>query len=330
MTTPHFRTLVAPAPPPLGLPISSPHLLLGSCFASELGQRLEAVGLPAMTNPFGPLYHPLPILYHLQRLLHPKPYDSADLVERDGQWFSLHHHGSVSASSKDGLLHLLDDLQADAAAHLTQCGLLALTVGTSWGYYHRERGLWVANCHRLPADSFERRICRSDELLAAAEPILRDLCDALPDLAILLTVSPVRHLRDSAPENSLSKAQLVTLVHDLCDRLPRCRYFPAYELLLDDLRDYRFYAHDLAHPNGLAVDYIWSHFVEWVFEPEARVYLELATDLRRRLGHRPRNPQSPTHQAFQQQTANHIAAFLARYPFASRPHPLATTHDATA
>ena len=232
-------------------------LMVGSCFSDEIGEQMKQRYLNVTCNPFGTLYNPLSIAQALNYQL-PMTNDQLPLVEYDGMWHSMSHHGLFSRPTRE---------EAEQAVHasiqtmqqaLQQASIIIITFGTAWVY--EMNGEIVGNCHKLPADRFTRRRLSVEEIVAAWQPIL----ERYPDKHWLFTVSPIRHIKDGLHENQLSKATLLQAVEHLGD------YFPSYEIVLDELRDYRFYSDDLVHPSSLAITYIWERFVDTFCTPQTR------------------------------------------------------------
>ena len=220
-------------------------LLLGSCFSDEIGERMEQCYLSVIRNPFGTLYNPLSIAnaINLQSPIF-------NLQFHDGLWHSMYHHGSFSRSTKEEAEQAVRTSIETMQKALQEASVVIVTFGTAWVY--EMNGEIVGNCHKLPENNFTRRRLSVEEIIAAWQPIIT----RYPDKHWLFTVSPIRHIKDGLHENQLSKATLLQAVEQLGD------YFPSYEIVLDELRDYRFYADDLVHPSSMAVNYIWERFVD--------------------------------------------------------------------
>lgn len=219
-------------------------LSVGSCFSDEIGAQMAQRYLNVTCNPFGTLYHPLSIAQALTMTEVP------DLVEYEGLWHSMAHHGSLSRATKEEAEKAVRDSIETMQKALKEATVVIVTFGTAWVY--EKDGEIVGNCHKLPESCFTRRRLSAEEIVAAWKPILSQY----PDKHWLFTVSPIRHIKDGLHENQLSKATLLQAVEQLGDS------FPSYEIMLDELRDYRFYADDLVHPSSLAVNYIWERFVD--------------------------------------------------------------------
>nr|WP_262906127.1 GSCFA domain-containing protein [Hymenobacter terricola] len=271
---------------------------MGSCFADSIGARLATNKVETLANPFGTVFQPLA----LGRLLRAAAGEDVDwqqhLVEARGRWQSYDLHGSIGADSPVELLQTIQELVRRTGDFLRQADVVLLTLGTAWAYRLRETGELVNNCHKQPADLFVRELLTPDELindLAETHAYLRRIN---PELRFVVTVSPVRHLKDTLPMNSVSKSVLRLATHIVSDLLPGVAYFPAYELLLDDLRDYRFYASDMLHPSEVAEDYIWDKFARTYFDADFGRFRKEWAAVRQSLGHRPLHAGAPEHRQF--------------------------------
>ena len=231
-------------------------LMLGSCFSDEIGEQMKQRNLQVTCNPFGTLYNPLSIAnaINLQILKS----SNLQIINHDGLWHSMAHHGSFSRPTKEETEAAVMQSVETMQRALAEATVVIVTFGTAWVY--EMGGQIVGNCHKLPADAFTRRRLSVEEIVAAWQPII----DRYPDKHWLFTVSPIRHIKDGLHENQLSKATLLQAIDELAlpFREGMVGYFPSYEILLDELRDYRFYADDLVHPSSLAVNYIWERFVD--------------------------------------------------------------------
>ena len=253
-------------------------LMLGSCFSDEIGRQMEERKMAVTCNPFGTLYNPLSIAQAIHMTGLP------ELVEYDGLWHSMAHHGSFSRVTREEAEEAVR-LSVEAMQRaLTEATVVIVTFGTAWVY--EMDGKVVGNCHKMPEKNFIRRRLTVEEIVTAWQPILAQY----PDKHWLFTVSPIRHIRDGLHENQLSKATLLMAVERLVGSQKskvESRYFPSYEILLDELRDYRFFADDLAHPSGLAVQYIWERFCETFCTPQTVNAMNLAHKEWKLAHHRP-------------------------------------------
>jgi len=290
-------------------------LLVGSCFTEHIGTRLAAAKFPVAVNPFGIVYNPISIVRCLERLwVGDQPFAAADLFENQGLWHSWEHHSHFSQPAPTAMLNGLNAAYTASAEVLRRTDRLLLTFGTADIFLLKNTRQVVANNHKMPAALLEQRRLRVEEIVQHVAAILQKIKAKQPDFQVILTVSPVRHLRGGAVENQRSKATLVLACEALGEQLPFATYFPAYELLLDDLRDYRFYAADMVHPNEVAVDYIWQYFVDTFFTSATQQLMARIEKIRQAAGHRPFHPQSDQHRAFVQAQLAIITELNAAHP----------------
>ncbi|MBC3541506.1 GSCFA domain-containing protein [Rufibacter sediminis] len=274
---------------------------IGSCFAEVMGRKLHQVKANTLVNPFGTIFNPLSI-HKLVRAVLEKDIHWLEegLVEQGGIWFHYDFHSSFSHPQREVLLQTLQQKIEEAHTFLLQAQALMLTWGTAYVYERIETGVLVANCHKVPQKEFTKRLLTVEELVQDTRQTLDLLHAHCPSLQVIVTVSPVRHLKDTLPLNSVSKSLLRVAAHLAMEQHPRISYFPAYELLLDDLRDYRFYAPDLLHPSEMAEHYIWEKFIQSYADNAFTSFIERWTELQRELAHKPFHPESPAHQQFLQ------------------------------
>jgi hypothetical protein len=293
-----FRTELHLSPQAQLLSLHSRVITLGSCFAEVIGQQIQQYKVPVLVNPFGTIYNPLSLFKLIGAALHPGQDFSGQLVEREGRWYAYDLHSSFSAPTQVALLALVRERLQQAHDFLQQADLLILTFGTALGYIHRESGQLVANCHKIPQRAFDKTLLSLADMEAAFASIQGPLAAFNPKLRLLFTLSPVRHLKDTLEGNSLSKSLLRVLCHQLQQQYPAVSYFPAYELLLDDLRDYRYYQADLIHPTEVAEQYIWEKFRETYFDVAFQQFSTQWDKIRQALAHRPFQPGSASHHQF--------------------------------
>lgn len=309
---------------PVSLPPAPPRLSygqavmsLGSCFSQSIATRLRAGALDVLVNPFGIQYNPLSIAAALERILEGRPFEAGELVETSGGYASLLHHGSFTRRQREEALELMNSSLERAVAQLERLDFLLLTWGTSYVYRWGETGCVVSNCHKLPERLFHRQRVSLDELAAYWLPLLERLFALRPELQIITTVSPVRHLRDGAVGNARSKATLLLLSELLAERYPeQLHYFPSYELMMDELRDYRYYAEDMTHPSELAERLIAERLTQWWLSPEAQRGLTEAERLLSELRHRPLSSEPEAHRERLERLEAKLAAFYRKYPSA--------------
>lgn len=279
---------------------------LGSCFVKETGDKLSAAKFDVMINPFGTLFHPQAIENALMRILSLSFYSADEIFNHGELFFSWDHHTSFNrTSAKETLLHINTELEkANEFIRKTDC--IILTFGTAWVYQIKDNGLFVANCHKVPAAVFEKLLLTEKQIISSIKNCFDLICDMNPNVQIISTVSPVRHTRDGIVENSLSKARLISALHQVVERYENAEYFPAFELLNDDLRDYRFYAEDLVHPAQSAVDYIWEKFSSVYFDELTIKKIETVRKIKSALAHRPMNPKTIAYREFLYKTGKMI------------------------
>ena len=256
----NFRTVIKFSGSPEKFDHRSSILMIGSCFAENIGEKLLQNKFNIALNPFGILYNPASIARSVNRIISGGLYQLDELCQNHELWCSFDHHGRFSDTDAERCLQGINDELSEAHRKLHRLDWLIITFGTAWIYSLKGTGEIVANCHKLPSDIFIRRRMDPDEIVAGWNQVVASLRQVNPDINILFTVSPVRHLRDGAHENQISKSTLLLAIDRICREHPRSYYFPAYEIMLDDLRDYRFYDTDMIHPNSTAIDYIWDMF----------------------------------------------------------------------
>ncbi len=312
----HLQTAVRlPEPPSTRLDYGNACVSLGSCFSEHIGAHLQALGHRISVHPYGALYNPLSIAEGLARLVEGRPFTSDELLLYDDLYHSSMHHGYYSAATPEASLERINSHYGRATELLARARYLLLTWGTAYVYRDRQTGRVVANCHKRPERCFDRRLATPSELVASILPILEHLLAEHPELTIISTISPIRHLRDGAHANQVSKATLMLMDRALAEALgDRYHYFPAYEILLDELRDYRFYSDDLCHPSPLAIRIIRERFVEWLASPTCLSIGKEVERLRTQWLHRPLHPDHPEAELRRQQLAVLIRALMSRVP----------------
>ena len=288
-----FRTEISFEPLAEGIDHSAKIFALGSCFAESISERLQRAKFSVTTNPFGVLFNPLSIASAIERLSDTRTFAVCDIREGKEGFFSFDAHSSLDGKTQTEAFANLNKALAQGSTALHDAEWVILTFGTAWVYEHD--GRVVANCHKQPAKEFERRRLSVAEIVERYKTLFEGV---LRDKRVILTVSPVRHLGDGLQENSLSKAILRLAVEQLCEQFDNVHYFPSYEILIDDLRDYRYYAEDLAHPSKMAVEYVWGRFCEYALTDKARELLPKIEQIVSAAGHRPFNPESDAHRAF--------------------------------
>ncbi|MDR1171758.1 MAG: GSCFA domain-containing protein [Bacteroidales bacterium] len=282
-----FRTIVKCIASPDKIGYGTPLLILGSCFAENLGLRLQQLKFDVVLNPFGIVYHPAPAAHNLERIIAGNPYTTDELQHHNELWCSFDHHGRFSHPDVSECLRQINAELSRAHDALARSEWLFVTFGTAWAYRLKSSSRIVANCHKFPASDFKRIRFDVDEICAIWEETIDSLRQLNPAVKIVFTVSPIRHLRDGAHENQLSKSTLLLAVDRLNHELADTGYFPAYEIVLDELRDYRFYNEDMTHPNDTAINYIWQRFCENYVTKDTLQTMKAVEDIIKAVAHRP-------------------------------------------
>lgn len=290
---------------------SRPFLLLGSCFSEHIGSRLLEGRFPGCVNPFGVLYNPQSILQALQRLLDNHPFTADELIHAGGLWHSFMHHGSFSSADADTTLQHINSAYSQSALRIADNKTYLITFGSSWVY--ERNGEVVANCHKMPQREFTQRRLTVDEIVNSWTSLIHQIQQRVPDAEFLFTVSPIRYREHGPLAAGTNKAILLLAVEQLTQQ-PGVHYFPSYEIMMDELRDYRFYAADMIHPSDVAVEYIWERFKATQLTREAQTLLPRIERLTKQLAHRPLHPDSDESHRFQQKLQEEIALLKQQYP----------------
>lgn len=291
-------------------------LIMGSCFAENIGTLLAENKFQVDINPFGILYNPLSISMALREIIRKRLYEESDLFSYREYWHSPMHHGSFSAATPEEVVRNIRVRLEQAHKELKQLDWLMLTFGTAYVYEQKKTGKVVANCHKLPEKDFVRRRLETDEITEDYILLLDELISLNPKIKILFTVSPIRHVRDGMHANQLSKSVLLLAIDRLMQRYPQATfYFPSYEIILDELRDYRFYADDMVHPSSLAVNYLWERFSETFFCPETQALIKECATIRKAIAHKPFHPESEEYKRFLGQIVLKIERLNGKYPY---------------
>ena len=282
-----FRTVVKCTASPDKIGYDTPLLMMGSCFAENMGNRLQQLKFNIMLNPFGIVYHPTPAAHQLERIITGKPYTTGELHDHNGLWCSFDHHGRFSHPDISVCLEQINIGLQQAHNQLIRAEWLLITFGTAWAYRLKSSGRIVSNCHKFPASDFERIRFSIDEIYAVWAAAIARLRKFNPAIKIVFTVSPIRHLCDGAHENQLSKSSLLLAVDRLIGEIEHTGYFPAYEIVLDELRDYRFYDEQMTHPNTAAINYIRKRFCECYMTENTLQTMKYVDDIVQAAAHRP-------------------------------------------
>ena len=290
-------------------------LLMGSCFSDYIGKIMARYKLPVLMNPFGTLFNPGSIADNLRHLVNGKSFTPADLHYHDGQWLSFSHYTGFSHPDKEACLIQINNSVRQATEWLQQSSILIMTFGTAWIYRLNETGKLVANCHKLPQAYFSKEFSEPSEIIKQYDLLLSELKAYNPGLTPVFTLSPVRHWADGAVNNQLSKSVLHYSIHEILKSHPQACYFPSYEIFMDELRDYRFYASDMLHPSEQGAGYVWERFMEtWMDEESGQILAEVSA-ITKAAQHRPVNAESEAHTKFKQLTLKKIEQLTRKYPF---------------
>ena len=289
-------------------------IVLGSCFANNIGDKLAYYKFQTLQNPFGILFHPMAIENLISRAIQQKEYTGEEVFFLNERWQCYDAHSDLSSVTKEELLGSLNSGLLQTKLYITKATHIFITLGTAWAYQLKKSGKEVANCHKVPQIAFQKQLLSIEKISQSLEVIIHQIRAVNAKAKIVFTVSPVRHLKDGFVENQQSKAHLISAVHHII-KAGNASYFPSYELMMDELRDYRFYANDLVHPNDLAINYIWEKFkAVWISETSYRTMDEVAT-IQKGLDHRPFNLESEKHQKFLRHLKERIILLQEQFPF---------------
>ena len=299
---------------PFFISYTSKVVSLGSCFAQTIGSKMQAAKFEVLVNPFGTLFHPLNLADLLSQALVQAQMDQLGVVEREGVFVHYASHSDVKGDTRTELEASYNQQILRLHHSLKEATHLVLTLGTAWIYTHREYGR-VANCHKQPATLFDKKLSSLEELEKGLRPVLRLLTHVHPNLKIILTLSPVRHTKEGISENQLSKSLLRVLCAQLEQHMEAVTYFPAYEIMVDELRDYRFYKSDLVHPSEEAENYIWEKWQQFSFGPETQQKVAEIQKIQLELAHRAFNPDSESHRKFLQNLLGKLERLQGEFDF---------------
>lgn len=290
-------------------------LLIGSCFTEHIGNFLGEVKFNVLQNPNGILFDPVSVCNSLVSYIHNKQYSADELFSLNEGWHSWQHHSRFSKPGKEASLQLINQSQQRAHEFLKQTDWLIITLGSSFVYKLAENGIPVANCHKAAPQTFNKHLSTIEETVTKFDETIHQLFQFNGHLKIIFTISPVRHLRDGVVDNNRSKARLIEAVHHLVNKFDRLYYFPAYELVIDVLRDYRFYDIDLAHPNYAATQFVLEKFSENCLDEEAQQLSEEIKKLVIARNHKPFNAESSQHKQFLKTQLQKVKQIHQQYPF---------------
>lgn len=302
-----FRTPIALTTSPFEINLKTPLLSMGSCFSNCIGNKLSENKFEIQTNPFGTIFNPLSIFKLLDYAVSGTQPPEYTYVQHEQIWRNLDFNSSFSDPDKDVLKEKIQNTLRFVKTKLATLSYLIITPGTAWVYETKNQNHLVANCHKLPPHNFnKKRLLDPEEIILSFNQLYQKLKGYNPDLRYIFTVSPVRHIKDTLVLNSWSKAILLLATKRISHNTAAREYFPSYEIMMDDLRDYRFYESDLIHPSQVAEDYIWNEFSKRYFRNETKDFLKEWTRIKDAISHRPFHPESPSHQTFIRKTISKL------------------------
>ena len=300
---------------PFRLDHRAPVVMMGSCFTENIGKKLERYLFPACINPFGVTYNPLSVKKNLEALMEREEYVQEDLRLYNDQWFSFDHHTGFSSPERKETLDQINHSFRTAKKELAKAGILILSWGTSWVYRYQETGQVVCNCHKIPAKEFTRTKLSTMEIIKAYEELLPKLYRFNSGLKVLYTVSPIRHWKDGAHGNQLSKASLLLAGNSLQEKFPgQFSYFPSYEIVMDELRDYRFYAEDMLHTSEQTTDYIWEKFRKVLISKSSEEMIRDLEPFLKLIEHKPLNKSAEAYRKLEIQKKEKLENLRVKYP----------------
>lgn len=298
-------------------------MAIGSCFTTNIGNRLLAAKFPILVNPLGTVYNPVSVAQTIDLLLGEIPFGEQDIFFANDVWQSYYLHTSFSSVNKQEVIQSFNNVRNEFLEKFQSIDYLFLTLGTAWVYELNETKQIVNNCHKTPSSQFTRKKLSVEECVTVLEQAIQKLQNINPNLQVIFTVSPIRHWKDGAHENQVSKATLFLAIDSLQKSMQNIAYFPAYELLMDDLRDYRFYDEDMLHPSATAVEYIWETFSRAYFSKETFDLISKIEAIKKAIEHRPFNAQSQSYKKFLQNTIDDCAILSNKYPYLNFSQELA-------
>ena len=292
-------------------------MFFGSCFSENMGQKLLDMKFNIDLNPFGILYNPVSIANSLKILIEKRLFTKYDLFQDQGQWNSFYHHSRFSDSEREMALEKINSRIYHSHEFLAKADFLLITFGTSWVYEYNQTGQIVSNCHKVPSSQFRRYRLDMAGITALYSELIKELLRFNPKLKVVFTVSPIRHWKDGAVENQLSKSVLLLAIDQIIRTLGNnyCKYFPSYEIMMDELRDYRFYAEDMIHISPVAIDYIFERFSKVMVSPESLVTAKQVMKIKKNLAHRAVNGTSPEYEKFLLYNMEEINKLTINFPY---------------
>jgi len=310
-----FRTLVEIPESENKISYKTKSMFVGSCFSENIGKKLEEFKIPTDINPFGVIYNPVSVKKILKIIISAEKFSKNDIMFFNGQWFSFYHHSRFSNINANKCLKDINERIQSASIFLKDADFLFVSFGTAWVYEYKKTRQIVANCHKIPSREFNRYLLSAEEIIEEFKNLITELLLFNPKLKLIFTVSPIRHRKDGAVGNQVSKSTLILSIPKLKQLFDHICYFPSYEIMMDDLRDYRFYSEDLIHLNQVAINYIWERFKETYLDDESKKIIKEIEKLNNAKNHKPFNPASENYQKFLKQNLKKVELLLLKYPF---------------
>lgn len=311
-----FRTSVPIAKSDFPFDYQSKIMSLGSCFAENMGEKLEYFKFQSVVNPFGIIFNAVSLEKIIRRSIHKDYFTEKDIFFHNEAWHCFEVHSELSNVDKEAFLESLNQIIESTNNQITESSHFIITLGTSWVYRDIVSNEIVANCHKVPQKQFTKELLSIEVIQRILQNIISLITSVNPNAKFIFTVSPVRHIKDGFVENNVSKSNLIIAIHKIVNySLSIVNYFPSYEIMMDELRDYRFYAEDMLHPNQTAIDYIWIKFFENYVKEEDFEWMQKVCDVQKAMHHRPFNPDSHSHQKFLHNMNQKIDTLVERFPF---------------
>lgn len=290
-------------------------LLIGSCFAENIGDKLDYFKFQNSVNPIGILFNPVAIENFITNAINNKQYTDSDIFPLNDKWHTFDGHSRLSNSSQEAILNDLNAAVRSSHEYLSRSTHIIITLGTAWVYRHIASDKIVANCHKVPQKEFSKELLAVENIVESIEAIVALIRELNSNASLLFTVSPVRHLKDGFIENNQSKAHLLSAVLEVIEPRKNIHYFPAFDIMMDELRDYRFYAEDMVHPNQIAIDYIWEKFKYVWISTDAHATMNSIESIQKGLRHKPFDADSEQHQKFRASQLKKMEILQKEFPF---------------
>jgi hypothetical protein len=287
---------------------------IGSCFSEEIGKKMQNLKFNVLQNPNGILYDPVSISSALDSYIQNKIFNEDDIFYLNDLWHSWQHHSVFSGMSKEDVLQNINRSQTEANNFLKTASWLIITPGTSYNYIFKKSGVPVANCHKAPQNFFEKKLLSTDEIISNLSGSISKLRSLNSNLKIIFTISPVRHVKDGVVENNRSKGRLIDAIHSITEKFENVFYFPSYELIIDVLRDYRFYKSDLVHPTSAATDFVFENFCNAFLDDPGKKLLEEIKAISSAINHKPFQKESTSHKKFMATQLEKIQKIKTKFP----------------